>query len=72
VFVHIAASILRRLPIIDLNLFSLDEEVTAIDPIQVLEERFMHQYEVFIDFEIIDLSCFKYHVVKTFIVDVIW
>jgi hypothetical protein len=49
----------------------LDEEVAAIDPIEVFEERFVHQDEVFVYLEIIHLSSLKYHVVEPLIVDIV-
>ena len=58
--------------VVEPELLSLNEIVTPIDSIQVLEQRLVDQDEVFVNLEVTGLSGLKNHIVKTLVHNVIW
>jgi hypothetical protein len=56
---------------LDFKLFGLNEVITTIYSVEIFEEIFMDENEVFVNFKVIHLACFKNHVVQTLIVYVV-
>lgn len=50
----------------------MNEVVTSIYSVKILEERLVNQYEVLIHFQKVGFVFFKYHLKQSFVVDVVW